>query len=1227
MGPLKVVLLTDTDSLNQDGALPYKYFGQKLWETVRKVVEDLQYRCDAIEINKLDFQEHESMHKYLSADIVIMDVTNPDRRPTFMYHKGNRESMDCLDDIVLIQASGLENDSAIQDLKITCKIKRLIVYRYDQSKETFYDVTQTNLPSHSLKSNLKGYLKRAADHIQKGLADRYISRMNARKQELTDNNAYRQFLWDEVCNEILIEGTQEFVTPKLITKLMYAFRDIQDYESMIRLNERCENLVEIHKKIKSNMMISYLTAFARSRRNQGDDRDQALTILERLCSTKKSESELSNDILCLCGRIYKDKFTESSYKDVESFERAIEWYRKGFAADPNIYAGINLLFLLAIKIDDLKKNDEVYRIIIQLNALLGKKGRSLRELTDYWDVATYFELHAVQRDWKKACLAALHMYLLNPPIWYLKSTVNNLKMLHDATTIRDQQKTRTGSSSTGKADENVYSFWIDFFTDAIKSNSDSVEDQGFPASVPILICDNYEKHDGTTLKNVYVESHLQLNFFTGDEPETLVIRTLEKQQEQNDNSANFVRKVEMDSIRSITDVKRDNRSVFLYAHENAESFVSVEVQIFFSSPQRRTAFDTKMSKYRVHSNSPDTEQKFDLTFDRDQQEQRTALGQGTYGRVYVAHDRLTMKKFAVKEIPMRNPVYTDVLENEIKILSTLNHRNIVTYYGSLIDRTKKQPVFQIIMEYVDGGSLSQHLAKFGQFQEPVIRNYTKQLLEGLQYLHENHILHRDIKSANILVNSRGEIKIADFGTSKRLAGLQLCTEDSVGTLQYMSPDVVLVPPMGYGPEVDIWSVGCTVIEMATGKMPFHKVLNSSALLLKLGSERQPPEIPSDLSDLCKDFISKCFEPTDKRPSAKDLLNHQFFKVKTPLPRQISGPNGERIHENVEISVTDSSLPVKRAISDDEGVFEPSRVFTPQPSLDDGRRAELANILRDNESRENLLGQWMDLIDEKNETEILTIEKLRVLLSAICKYLESLSPDVLKAALNEICDMSTMNSDARTDLERSFYLFIKAMNSVLAAKSNLPPHVLFALDNAIRRVTEHLVAMIRPDFIAAMSNTSAMATNDNASLSPISGRPLTFGPAEPSSNDEMTRLHFRYTSLIETNRKLLFQLIEIEEKNTTILMKLIEEQNQNSTKTTSETITKMFSVTSSSRDETSTPTVGRSSQPGPFQRMAQSEELLAIENEHDHLLNSLLNNRSRLNQCLQTHKQQDNISSS
>ncbi|CAF1115567.1 unnamed protein product [Rotaria sordida] len=1021
MGPLKVVLLTESNSLTGNEALPYKYYGQKLWTKIQSIVEELHYRCESVDLHKLDFQEHESVNKFLNADIVIMDVTNQDRRPTFMYHKGNRESMDCMDDIVLIQASGVENDSAIHDLKTTCKIKLLIVYRYDESKDVFYDTTQSTYPFPLLNTNLKNFLERAADNIQKGLADRYISRMNTRKLELQDSQTYRDFLWNEVCGEMLNEINQEYVTPKLITKLMYAFRDIQDYESMINLNQRCEQLGEIAKKIKNNMMISYLTAFARSRRNQPGDRDEALNILEHLCQTKKTESELSNDVICLCGRIYKDKFTESFCQDQDSLEKAIEWYRRGFAADPNIYAGINLLFLLAIKIEDLKKNNEVYRIIIQLNALLGKKGRSLRDLTDYWDVATYFELHAVQRDWSKACLAALHMYLLNPPIWYLKSTINNLKILHQATRMRDQQKLRT-QHSTSSDDEVVYSFWIDFFSDAINSNSTSPEERELPAQVPILVCDNYEKNDGTILKNVYVESHLQLNFHTGSEPETLVIRTLEKQKQlQKDES---VRTIEMNSIRSIINVKRDNRSVFLYAYENAEAFLSVELQIFFASAERRTAFNEKMSKYRLQTSISEAEPKFDLVFDRDPHEQRTALGQGTYGKVYVAHDRYTMKKFAVKEIPMRNPVYTDVLENEIKILSTLSHKNIVTYYGSAIDRSKKQPFFQIIMEYVDGGSLSQHLSKFGQFQEPVIRNYTRQLLEGLQYLHENHILHRDIKSANILVNSRGEIKIADFGTSKRLAGLQLCTEDSVGTLQYMSPDVVLVPPMGYGPEVDIWSVGCTVIEMATGKMPFHKIVNTGALLLKLGNERQPPDIPQELSDTAKDFLAKCFEPTQKRPSAKDLLNHPFFKTKPVSSREPNGNSGEKTHDS-GIHVSNPPETYHRSVSEEPGVLEPARGLEAQISIDDRRRSELMHILRDNDSREDLLGQWMDLIDEKNETEVLTIDKLRILLLGICEYLEDSNERSLQNALDQICDKSELDSDSRTDLERACYLFIKA----------------------------------------------------------------------------------------------------------------------------------------------------------------------------------------------------------
>ncbi|CAF2127693.1 unnamed protein product [Rotaria magnacalcarata] len=1223
MGSLKVVLLTESNSLAENAALPYKYYGHILREKILAITEELHYRCECVDVHKLDFQEHESVNKFLNADIVIMDVTNQDRRPTFMYQKGNRESMDCMDDIVLIQASGVENDNAIQDLKTTCKIKLLIVYRYDEAKDVFYDTTQASYPYPLLNTNLKIFLERAADNIRKGLADRYISRMNTRRTELQDSNAYRDFLWNEVCDEMLIESKQACVTQKLITKLMYAFRDIQDYESMIMLNNRCEQLGELAKKIKNNMMISYLTAFARSRRNLPGDRDKALTILENLCQTKKTESELSNDVICLCGRIYKDKFTESFCQDQDSLEKAIDWYRRGFAADPNIYAGINLLFLLAVRTDDLK-NSEAYRIIIQLNALLGKKGRSLRDLTDYWDVATYFELHAVQRDWSKACLAALHMYLLNPPIWYLKSTINNLKILHQATRMRNQQKPRE-QPSTSSDDEDVYSFWIDYFSDAINSNLTSNEEKELPAQVPILVCDNYEKNDGTTLKNVYVESHLQLNFHTGSEPETLVIRTLEKQKQKQTEES--VRTIDMNSIRSIINVKRDNRSVFLYAYENAEAFLSVELQIFFSSAERRTAFNEKMSKYRLQTSISEVEPKFDLVFDRDPHEQRTALGQGTYGKVYVAHDRYTWKKFAVKEIPMRNPVYTDVLENEIKILSTLSHKNIVTYYGSAIDRSKKQPAFQIIMEYVDGGSLSQHLSKFGQFQEPVIKNYTRQLLEGLQYLHENHILHRDIKSANILVNSRGEIKIADFGTSKRLAGLQLCTEDSVGTLQYMSPDVVLVPPMGYGPEVDIWSVGCTVIEMVTGKMPFHKILNTGALLLKLGNERQPPDIPPELSDTAKDFLTKCFEPTEKRPSAKDLLNHPFIKTKPILIREPnSNSNGEKLHDG-SLHVSDSAMPYQRSVSEESGVLEPARGLDPQISIDDRRRTELMNILRDNDSREDLLGQWMDLIDEKNETEVLTIDKLRVLLSGICEYLEDSSELSLQAALDKICDKSELDSDSRTDLERSCYLFIKATNAVLSSKNSLPPHVLFALDNVIRRVAEHLVGLIRPDFVSSIASVATpMTASDIATFSSTTSRsPLLLNSTDVLS-EEIARLHKQYAELLERNRVQLNRLVSVENDNAAQLSELSSEKENNSS---SSKVLGIFlpldpSPTIENPDSEILPTPIAEEQNASIhlsplapasRHISRSRSLIAIEQEHDRLLKSFLDNRTRLNQLL------------
>ncbi|CAF4029121.1 unnamed protein product [Rotaria sp. Silwood2] len=179
-----------------------------------------------------------------------------------------------------------------------------------------------------------------------------------------------------------------------------------------------------------------------------------------------------------------------------------------------IYHDCKLKITVDDAIDDLR---EIQLKFIQLNALL----------------ATYFELHAVLHDWSKACQAALHMYLLNPPIWYLKSTINNLKILHKATRLRNQGRLSYEQSSITTAHEYIYSFWIDFFSEAINSNSTSCEERELPAQVPVLVFDNYEK-----------------------KPETLVIRILEQQ--KHIRTGDLVKTIDMNSIRSIINVKRNN---------------------------------------------------------------------------------------------------------------------------------------------------------------------------------------------------------------------------------------------------------------------------------------------------------------------------------------------------------------------------------------------------------------------------------------------------------------------------------------------------------------------------------------------------------------------------------------------------------------------------------------------------------------------------------------------
>ena len=206
------------------------------------------------------------------------------------------------------------------------------------------------------------------------------------------------------------------------------------------------------------------------------------------------------------------------------------------------------------------------------------------------------------------------------------------------------------------------------------------------------------------------------------------------------------------------------------------------------------------------------------------------------------------------------------------MLSTLSHENIVKYLGKHNDGQ----FLNIFLEYVSGGSINVLLKKYGRFNENLIRIYVKHILQGLDYLHAHNVVHRDIKGANVLVDNNGVWKLADFGGSKRLMDTGEDVDNAmIGTAQWMAPEVIR--NRCHGRYSDIWSVGCTVIEMALGCPPWSEYENQYAVLFKIAKDSWPPPYPENLSSKAIDFLNQCFQVDPKmRPNAQKLLQHPFI---------------------------------------------------------------------------------------------------------------------------------------------------------------------------------------------------------------------------------------------------------------------------------------------------------------------------------------------------------------
>ncbi|KAJ8561351.1 hypothetical protein K7X08_027541 [Anisodus acutangulus] len=272
--------------------------------------------------------------------------------------------------------------------------------------------------------------------------------------------------------------------------------------------------------------------------------------------------------------------------------------------------------------------------------------------------------------------------------------------------------------------------------------------------------------------------------------------------------------------------------------------------------------------------------KPDVSYVKGQWQKGRLLGRGTYGSVYEATNRETGALCAMKEVDLNpdDPKSAECikqLEQEIRVLRQLKHQNIVQYYSSEI----MEDSFCIYLEYVHPGSINKYVRDHGgAMTESIVRNFTRHIVSGLAYLHSTKMIHRDIKGANLLVDASGIVKLADFGLAKLLSGY--ATNLSLkGSPHWMAPEVMqAMLRKDSNPElacaIDIWSLGCTVIEMFTGQPPWSGLDGVKAMFSALNKS---PPVPETLSSEGKDFLRCCFQrkPAD-RPTALMLLEHPFL---------------------------------------------------------------------------------------------------------------------------------------------------------------------------------------------------------------------------------------------------------------------------------------------------------------------------------------------------------------